>query len=249
MLINELRDLLRELTVTIGAVSAAVVHERPGEAARIGSERHVALLGKGAFLCVELPLVAAPKPPTGPRDVDKSDVRTDARGRDHGLAIEQCARALRACTRRWGEEKVPAVALGGPAAPSSDRVEARIKAFLQALTNVQNAVDAVVARRGQVVASAGEMTEYQRAQVPFTHRRLDVEASRKRDSSHAELSSDDYFAVSFWYDACLIVFFSAPYAVDFVRHRVRQVTRELSHLLPLLDEPPPSGVNIAPIPD
>lgn len=191
------------------------------------------MLGNGAYLYVDLSGALTP----GDRDSDPA------------LALEHSARALRACARRWGADRVPAVALGGSSSPDPDRVETRIAAFLQALVNVQNAVNVVVARRGRVVASAVKLAEEHLASIPFTHRRLAVEAEKKSDSSHAELVGDDYYAVSFWYDACLVAFFSAPYAVDFVRHRARLVTRELSHLLPLLDEPPPSGTSVAPIPE
>ena len=191
------------------------------------------MLGNGAYLCVDL----------------ATNVTLEGRDSDPALAIEHSARALRSCARRWDLDRVPAIALTRSHAPSPDRVETRIAAFLEALVNMQNAVNVVVARRGQVVASAFEVAEEHLASIPFTHRRLSVEAEKSSESSHAELLGDDYYAVSFWYDACLVAFFSAPYAVDFVRHRARMVTRELSHLLPLLDEPPPSGASIAPIPE
>jgi hypothetical protein len=44
--------------------------------------------------------------------------------------------------------------------------------------------------------------------------------------------------MSFWYDAVLVVLLVEPYAVDFVRHRARQVARELTNLLPLLEPDP-----------
>ena len=44
--------------------------------------------------------------------------------------------------------------------------------------------------------------------------------------------------MSFWYDAALVVLLVEPYAVDFVRHRCKQVARELSVLMPLLDPEP-----------
>ena len=44
--------------------------------------------------------------------------------------------------------------------------------------------------------------------------------------------------MSFWYDAALVVLLAEPYALDFVRHRARQVARELANLLPLLEPDP-----------
>ena len=48
----------------------------------------------------------------------------------------------------------------------------------------------------------------------------------------------DAYAMSFWYDAALVVLLVEPYAIDFVRHRCRQVARELANLLPLLEPDP-----------
>ena len=39
-------------------------------------------------------------------------------------------------------------------------------------------------------------------------------------------------------DAALVVLLAEPYAIDFVRHRARQVARELSNLLPMLEPDP-----------
>ncbi|MEM9487639.1 MAG: hypothetical protein AAGC55_00775 [Myxococcota bacterium] len=245
MLENELRDLLRELTESIGALSASVVHVRSAAEAREiedGEARRppvhevlVAALGSGAFLRVVVP--AQPSERSG----------DDGEG-ERARAIEQCSRALRACTRRWNEPRVPVVTLNASSIPVRERVEVRIAEFLKALANTQHALNAVVAVHGKVVASASTLAADEGASIPFTQRRLAVEASR-RQRSHAELVGEDYYAVSFWYGACLLVFFSKPYAVDFIRHRARLVTRELSSLLPLLDDPPPSGAQVAPHPE
>ena len=68
-------------------------------------------------------------------------------------------------------------------------------------------------------------------------------------NAHAELGGEDFYALSFWYGGCLVGFFSRPYASDFVRHRTRLVTRELAHLLSLLDEPSHDPVQTSPRPD
>src|SRR5690606_21844098 len=140
-------------------------------------------------------------------------------------AMERAARALRACARRWDVERVPACAVGsGPAVAPRERVMTRIVAFLRALANTQSAVNAVVTLRRDIVASSHPLTDEQIASIPFTIRRVDVEAGRSR-SSHGELAGDDFYAVSFWFHAHLVVFFAGPYAVDFARHRARLVTR------------------------
>lgn len=179
---------------------------------------------------------------------------TDTREGTHDAAqlaeaMERSARALRACARRWDAERVPVCSMSrGASVPPSERVRARIHAFLQALANSEHAVNAVVTLRRQVVASSHALTGEQRASIPFTIRRVDVEASRTK-SSHGELVGDDFYALSFWFNACLVVFFSGPYAVDFVRHRARLVTRELAPLLAWLDEPPPASINVLPLPE
>jgi hypothetical protein len=242
---DEVRELLRELARTTGAVSVAVVHETP----QPGPRARMAPLGGGVFLRLELgaPPVALVGEPSAEPPRLKLDPRREA---ELAEAMERSARALRACARRWEAERVPACSVQRTSviAPAHERIKARIHAFLRALASTQNAVNAVVTLRRQVVTSSHPMTESQSASIAFTIRRVDVEASRK-SSSHAELMGDDFYAVSFWYQACLIVFFSGPYAVDFVRHRARLVTRELAQLLALLDEPPPAAATLAPIPE
>lgn len=266
---DEVRDLLRELLDTTGATKVAVVHP-PGDEPGVPADEHqrVVPLGKGAFLCLDFRLRPPPLEAGASRERLLRMMRgqsTAAPDRGHGAsrgngldprkeahiaeAVERSARALRACARRWGAERVPACALGsGASVPARERVKARILAYLQALTNTQSAINAVVTLRGRAVASSLPLTDTQRASIPFTIRRVDVEANRTK-SSHGELVGDDFYAVSFWYHACLLIFFAGPYAVDFVRHRARLVTRELAPLLAWLDEPPPSSTNVAPIPE
>ena len=53
-------------------------------------------------------------------------------------------------------------------------------------------------------------------------------------------------SMSFWYDAVLVVLLAEPYAVDFVRHRCKQVARELCVLLPLLEPDPEAPAALQP---
>ena len=71
---------------------------------------------------------------------------------------------------------------------------------------------------------------------PFLARR--ALATHAPGSSHGEVVDPDAYAMSFWYEAALIVLLGEPYAIDFVRHRARQVARELANLLPLLEPDP-----------
>jgi hypothetical protein len=129
----------------------------------------------------------------------------------------------------------------------------RVQSYLYALVGSLGMDNAVVTLRGRVLASARPLGELHRAQIPFTVRRVAAEIERRRGtsspSSHAELAGEDFYALGFWYGGCLVGFFSRAYSTDFVRHRARLVTRELSHLLSLLDEPLHDPAQTAPRPD
>jgi len=100
------------------------------------------------------------------------------------------------------------------------------------------------------VASASPLDELLRDRLHFLTRLVAAEADKnKGKSSHAEVAGEDYFASSFYFGAYLVTFFDGPYSIDFVRHRSKQVRRELTHLLELLDEGPPDPASVAPIPE
>lgn len=190
-------------------------------------------LGAGAFLCADIP-DSTGRPPG-------NDIQVAA-------AMTRCVRALRACARRWDRVKVPECTGNRSADMPTDRVRERISGYLQALANTHGADLALVAVERVIVAQSGPADELSRERIPFIVRRVEVEADR-RQTSHAEFATGDTFALSFWFDACLVLFFSAPYPVDFVRHRARLVARELVPLLSRLDDPPPSPAQVAPVPD
>ena len=52
------------------------------------------------------------------------------------------------------------------------------------------------------------------------------------------------YAMSFLYDYALIVLLREGYGVDFVRHRCRQVARELANLLPMLEPDPETPASV-----
>ncbi|WP_428268391.1 hypothetical protein [Haliangium sp.] len=170
---------------------------------------------------------------------------------EQALAIERTIRALRAAGRRWQSERLPELSVTPGDAPMLDRtrVIARIEAFLTALANMQNTRTVAVTLAGQIIAASAPPEELEQERLPFLLRRLAVEAERNPASSHAEIADPDVFLSSFWFDACLVAFFTGPYAVDFFRHRANMVTRELAQLLPMLDDPPPGAAGVAPIPE
>lgn len=222
---DELRQRLLELCAETGAVDARIVHAKPSALADRGVHR--VPLGVGAHLDVEM-------------TAEPSEAQL--------AAIERAARALRDCARRW---ELPLPPLGGePAAvPMRTRIMGRVEAFLRGLTGVKDAANALVTVRGKLVASANPPRELERERIDFMLRRVDAEVARQVGaSSHTELCGPDFYATSFWYGACLIVFFEGPFSVDFIRHRARMVTRELASLLPELDDPPRDPAKVAPIP-
>ena len=243
MLKDELRQLLRELATTTGAVSVAIAHPDQPEldsleggdpGADDGSTHNLAVpVGGGAVLRAGFPCAEEPPDPNG-----------------RAAALERTARALRACARRWDVGTLPPVAYPETARSPRSLILSRIESYLGALSATLGMENAIVTLRGRLVASAQPLSELHRAQIPFTVRRVAVEADRQRgSSSHAELGGEDFYALSFWYGGCFVGFFARPYSYDFVRHRTRLVTRELSHLLSLLDEPSHDPVQTAPLPE
>jgi hypothetical protein len=214
---DEVRTALRELVDEIGAVSARIVEI---DDTRTGVPARTLALGGGEFLRVELP------------------TRT-SREHDVEAAFERATRQLRAIRRRWEVSRLPEVvvaASAATAAPPGARVVERITGYLAALADIERASNAFVTRDGKLVAAAREPDEAATSRLQFLARR--VLATHAPNSSHGEISDPDAFAMSFWYDAALIVLLDEPYALDFVRHRCKQVARELAVLLPLLDPEP-----------
>lgn len=252
MLVDEVKQLLRELAHDTGARNVTVVHEPV-----LSTDPLVLVepLGHGAFLRIDLPGEVSGSP-------DQTTTRGDRHTRhehapmpkqraqeaiDTGVVV-RAVRALRACARRWQQTRVPTCSSHHDATPPTDRVHERIRAYLKALENAHGADVVLLTHRSQMVTASRPPDELTRERIPFIVRRVSAEAQRQRNS-HAELASDDFYTRTFWFGACLVLFFSAPYAEDFVRHRVRLVARELVPLLSMLDEPPPTGIQVAPLPD
>jgi hypothetical protein len=202
----------------IGAVSARIVEH---DDIRTGVPARTLALGGGEYLRVELPT-----------RVDR------ASGREHDVeaAFERVTRQLRAIRRRWEAARLPEVTVKPGALPSSDRISDKIGHFLRALASVDRATNAFCISGSKLVGAASEPDEVEASRWQFLARR--VLATHAPGSSHGEVIDPDAYAMSFWYDASLVVLLSEPYGVDFVRHRCRQVARELANLLPLLEPDP-----------
>lgn len=216
--VDEVREVLRELVVATGAVSAKIISDA-NEAS--GVPARTIALGGGEFLRVELPTRTEKTPEV-----------------DIEAAFDRSVRQLRAIRRRWEATQLPEVTVGPGSPPPKDRVVERITTYLQALATIDRATNAFLILRGRLVASANPPSEPEKSRWPFLARR--VHGTHAPHSSHGEIVDPDAFAMSFWYEAGLVVLLAEPYATDFVRHRCRQVARELVHLLPLL-EPDPSA--------
>jgi hypothetical protein len=205
---DEVRAALRELVDEIGAVSARIIEH---DDLRTGVPARTLALGGGEYLRVELPTRHG------------REVEVEA-------AFDRTVRQLRAIRR------LPEVSIAPGVQPTSGRVIERIHGYLGALAGIDRAGNALVTRGNQLIAAARPPDELEASRWPFLARR--ALASHAPHSSHGEVVDPDAYAMSFWYNAALIVLLAEPYALDFVRYRARQVARELAHLLPLLEPDP-----------
>ncbi len=219
MIDDEVRDTLRELVQEIGAVSARIVEN---DDLRTGVPARTLALGGGEYLRVEL------------------STRTDRETHEHDVeaAFERATRQLRAIRRRWEVARLPEVSVAAGLPATGDLVRNRIQSYLAALAAIDRATNAFCTRGPMLIASAKPPGDLEGSRWPFLARR--VMQTHSPNSSHGEIVDPDAYAMTFWYDASLVILLDEPYAIDFVRHRAKQVARELSNLLPML-EPDPSA--------
>jgi len=208
---DEVIEVLRELVTETGAVSARIVES---DDSRTGVPARTLALGGGEFLRVELP------------------TRT-SREFDLDAALERTTRQLRAIRRRYEVARLPEITYAPGVVASGERVSDKIEVFLRALASIDRATNAFVTLGTKLIASARPADENEASRWQFLARR--ALATHAPGSSHGEIVDPDAYAMSFWYDAALVVLLAEPYALDFVRHRCRNVARELSVLLPMLD--------------
>jgi hypothetical protein len=211
---DEVRAVLRELVEEVGAVSARLVEH---DELRTGVPARTLALGGGEYLRIELPTRHS-------REIDVE------------AAFDRTVRQLRAIRRRWEVSRLPEVSVAPGAQPGNGRVSERIESYLRGLAGIDRATNAFVTRGNQLIAAARPPDELEATRWPFLARR--AMASHAPHSSHGEVVDPDAYAMSFWYDAALVILLVEPYALDFVRHRARQVARELASLLPLLEPEP-----------
>jgi hypothetical protein len=215
---DEVREALRALVIETKATSARIVEH---DDFRTGVPARTLALGGGEYLRVELPTHVE---------------RTSGTEHDIEAAFERVTRQLRAIRRRWEVARLPEVVVIPGQVPTSDRITERIEHFLKGLASVDNASNAFCTIGTKLVGSARKPDEIEASRWPFLARR--ALATHAPGSSHGEVVDIDAYAMSFWYDAALVVLLAEPYAIDFVRHRCRAVARELANLLPLLEPDP-----------
>jgi hypothetical protein len=241
MIDDEIREILQALLTDTGSLSAAIV----ADDGHSGVPTKRRPLGGDRTLQVELP-TRSPKPAADASLGDGAGLGDRSEG---PLAIdavlELAVRQLRALARRWNVAQLPLVRMP-PGNASPDRVLARIVSFLRALAGTASAHNAMLVRRGQLVASASPVDEAWTSRLSFLARRAAAAGSSR--SSHGEVVDPDAFALSFYYDAALVVAIDAPYAVDFLRHRCRMVSRELALLLPMIEPDPETPAALRPLP-
>jgi len=225
MIDDEVREILRELMTEIGATSVRILGE--DSQPRTGVPARTLALGGGEFLSVEVP--------------------TRSTNTDVEAAFERSTRQLRAVRRRYEVSRLPEITITpATAQPETGRVMATIEKYMQALAQVDRASNAFVIRGTTLVAAARAPDEQESSRWQFLARR--ALATKDPGSSHGEVVDPDAYAMSFWYDAALVVLLAEPYATDFIRHRCRQVARELCNLLPMLEPDPDAPAAIGPRP-
>ncbi|MFH0902067.1 MAG: hypothetical protein V2A73_15665 [Pseudomonadota bacterium] len=226
---DEIDDILRQLLRSEGVMAAAVLPQGVDSISALveegGTMRRIPLAGNA-----ELAVLVA----------------NEAKG-SIDRRIDQTAGKLASCIRRWQEEHFPEMRLIGRARRSRAMLVCRIGRLLEEFVNLFQANAAIVVRQ-DVLAMGGRLSEEQRQLIPALSARVDAAAAQAR-SSHGEISDGDLYGRSFWFGAYFFCFFERPYSVDFVRHRSRAIAREISSILPFLNEEPPCPALALALPD
>jgi hypothetical protein len=228
---DDVLGVLRLLCEQTEALRASVVRETD---TRTGIPARTFPIGEDGFLRIEL----------GARSSSDPNVESFISTATKRLAVlgrEMRRRAELAGTPLEGPV-LPEVVFSTTSGPTIGKVTERIEAYLKALAQIDRASNAFVVRAGKggaaakLVGSATPPDEQETSRWQFLARR--VFNTHAPGSSHGEIVDPDAYAMSFWYDCALLVFLAEPFGVDFVRHRCKQVSRELSNLLPMLDPEP-----------
>lgn len=226
----EIEELLRELLSASNAQRVAIQKVAADDSDASTTLTHP--LGYGAELVAEF---------------SESESWTTLQSRQEHL--ERYARRIRACQVRLGNKNFTYTHFPNDSPEPKRLILARIQQFLTGLVDTSELYQMVLLRSGQLIASALPIDPLDENRLDLLHRQLSAAAQKSTGSAHGELLQPGIYALRFWYGASLIGFASGDYALDFVRHRSKLVSRELAHLLNLLDQGPDKPGAIAPIPD
>ncbi|HEY4055578.1 MAG TPA: hypothetical protein VGM39_03180 [Kofleriaceae bacterium] len=228
---DDVLSILRLLCEQTEALRASIVRETD---TRTGIPARTFPLGDDGFLRIEL----------GARSSSDPNVESFISTATKRLAVigrEVRRRAELAGSPLEGPQ-LPELVYSTTSGPTIGKVTERIESYLKALATIDRATNAFVIKAGKggaaakLVASATAPDEQEASRWQFLARR--VFNTHAPGSSHGEIVDPDAYAMTFWYDCALLVFLAEPFGEDFVRHRCKQVARELSNLLPMLDPDP-----------
>lgn len=228
MIDDDITELMRELLSLSDAHSVHIIRENQ----TLPLHGLCVKLGMGCLLCATFHT-------REPDDAPQSRAQL----------LEQSARSMRARIKAEGSASWPLLSLPHDRPDPRQLILARMQQFLQGLADTGRLRQVVLTSRGTLVASAFTISEIDESRLELLLRQLDVASDSAVGSTHGQLARPDVFALSFWYGAALIGFADNLYAEDFVRHRFKQVARELAHLLAMLDGDPDTPVKVAPVPE
>lgn len=126
-----------------------------------------------------------------------------------------------------------------------DKIKLRLREFLLALVSATHAHQGFVVYKGETLSRTPLESKQYIERLPLLIRRLDKMAMESSKSSHSTWITDDVYACTFYYGAACCLFYKEPYALDFTKHRAKQVVKEMSLLLAELEDPhlPPVNSN------
>ncbi len=247
MLRDDVTQIISDLAADLKAASIAIIADVSLASVR-ASESDTQLtrpLGRGRWL-----QISWADDDTSAEQTDRADPSGIAVISEASEALERGIRTLRSAARRSAEANLPLIRWPPlERVTPQERVIERISRYLCALANSSQAEIALLMHHRELICQSSEPTELQIERLPFLLKQVAQDVAMRSGSSFGDVLGDDFYARSFWLNSTIILFFTSSFAPDFVRHRVKLVCRELSHLLPLLDDPPTAPASVAPVPE
>lgn len=224
---SDLMEILRELSVQVDTLALEIDHKDQALLAEAVSLP----LGNGGYLHAFWATRAAPQ---------LLAVRRQN--------LEQGVRRLRDCFRKHDTPFWPHLRMPSDSPDPRRLILARIQQFLRGLVDTSALHQMVLTCGGRIIASALPLDPIDGDRLDLLSRQLRRSSEQTPGSDHGELAQSDVYACSFWYGAALFGFCKTAYSEDFVRHRSKQVAKELVHLLTMLEGEPDDPIKEAPNP-